>query len=183
MNSTTTELYRYNGSRSGDISACIGQLSLPAPDWSWYEPRPGYALDDNGAEDPQRNASALHPMLRRGQLSDQVPMDEARLFWRWGALHLLADDSGSNTRWSLWRAGGQPDIALEQRGAPEPASAHRDSILLRNGQELKRFGLKWPDQWGPASASASEANLIDVISYTGSNGLIGWTITGRGEPQ
>lgn len=186
--SDTLTIHRYHGEHDGDIAACIAKLDVPAPDWSWYEPRPGFALNDNGTVIEDRAADRLHPTLRPGALPDGIPMDEARLFWAWGSLHLLdhAVDhpSGDPTRWALWLrddAANQPlrSALKADNDSGIPIDVNRDSqhIMLRNGQELKRFGLDWPHAWGSVSAANTRRRLL-VDTVSGADGLVGWTITG-----
>lgn len=186
--SDTTTIRRYHGKHAGDIPACIAALGAPTPGWSWYEPRPGFALNDDGSEREGRRATDLHPTLRPGSLPEGIPMDEARLFWAWGSLHLLdhANDHGDGepTRWALWLCDDPNNQPLRNAlkatnndGTPLQASRDSQHIMLRNGLELSRFGFIWPDVWGSVSAANTQRRLcVDTVSSA--DGLVGWTITG-----
>lgn len=80
-----TTLYYQTGLKTGSISEVIALLNPPVPHWSWYDPRPGTLLKINAPP------ATLHPLLRPGnpEFPTGVEIDEARLFWPTGSLHLL----------------------------------------------------------------------------------------------
>ena len=155
----------------GTVAGCLQALALPEPEWSWYEPRPGSGLGPKAVALDGRQAIDLHPTLRRGRadVPPGVAIDEARLFWRWGSLHVV-DAGDGPVRWALWASAPPSDVARAFALVPVPdARVRRGSVLLR--QDLDRFGLR-ADRERPAELSVQTVWCQDVV--------VGWTIQDGG---
>lgn len=153
------KIYYRAGRLSGSIPEAIAFLKPPTPVWSWYEPMPGSLLKIN------KRADDLHPLLRPGapEFFEGVSVDEARLFWPDGSLHLLRIDQ-EETRYYWWSINeiqdGQSTEYTEQKAY---------QVLLRDRKEYSRFSLELPTGY-PQDA-------LEVIEYWFNTSLIAWTVT------
>jgi hypothetical protein len=165
-----------HGRYSGNICDCIADLGLPKPDRSWYEPRPGSGLDEQGKAIPRLAPARLNPLLGEGPLvaPDGIAIDEARLFWTWGSLYLV-DEGDGTTRWSLWTDEGKAQTVMPIIEDKAHAICRDPSVSLDSGnstvlllQDRERFGL------GGATESAS----LNLRLLRRHGVVIGWTVTG-----
>ncbi len=177
-----------HGTDTRDIRACMDKLGLPAPAYSWYEPRPGSALDGEGRQREGLTPSELHPTLRPGPLEAPagLALDEARLFWSRGSLYLI--DEGESTRWSFWAVPSDDPATTEALRAIEARCASGDAVctdaagagpgissvcdllyqpVLRR-RDLERFGIHTKETPG----------RIKLLLLRADGALIGWTLTG-----
>lgn len=153
-----TIIYYQTGTETGSIADVIATLKPSAPHWSWYDPRPGTLLKSNIP------LSTLHPLLRPGNLHStaDIEIDEARLFWPTGSLHLLNTDS-QETRyfwWSEQQSDGFEPLEVDQRQSC--------TILLKDEKAFSRFGLIIPENFW--------RERIEVIEYWQNSSLVAWTI-------
>jgi len=156
----------------GDIRSAIAALSLPDEQlWSWYEPRPGWALQKNCVVMAEASAAGLHPILRRGAIADPAaPMDEARLFWPCGGLYLVSSGP-DRTRWALWIEGNSR-LADRLAKACDASPADGKFVLIDHAVLLQqnieeRFGLD------PERLDEAKLRLRTALR---AGAVFGWTL-------
>lgn len=180
MNSICTLAH---GTYPGDICACVASLGLPVPEHSWYEPRPGGGLDESGDIIPALRPEKLHPLLRSGPLDppEGVCIDEARLFWSWGSLHLV-DDGVDATRWSFWaQATGTEDdpSKADVETAIKATAAEAESGLVVDAIEVLTLSRRGCQRFFGSEDEFDIGGLrLRLLRERSGGGMVGWTIVG-----
>lgn len=173
---TDTTLWRATGEVSKTPADIIERAAKLAPTWRWIEPRPGCGLDANGKPIPALEPAKLHPLLARADsplpTHPSFQIDEARLFWRDAALHILADGV-SPSRCTFWGLGEKPSpeqqALIEELnltvGTPKRVqAADPESVLTR--RDLERFGLE----------QARNETTLSIQAYRADGAVVAWTI-------
>lgn len=159
-------LYYRTGKESSPIPQVIEKLQPPTPNWSWYDPRPGTLLKAN------LKPQDLHPLLRPGHpvFPRDIEVDEVRLFWADGALHLLDTGSGK-TRLFWWRWSEEEVDGWEKHPDISPQMPY--PVLLKDNKAFKRFGLSVPEIY--------QNRRLQIVEYWQKSALFAWTIKSVGE--
>jgi hypothetical protein len=165
--SRETKLARVYSQAEGSPADLLRRLMEGGPSLVWAEPV------------PRRERLPHFPGLWGDPAEclrclDGVALEEARLFWREGAIHLVA--AGGRTRWAaFWEpAGGPPPTWLGPLGADgqsphsEPFHAATVSVLTLRASDRRRYGLAH-------LGTASERNLR-LTTYRRGTDLVFWRL-------
>jgi len=158
-----TRIYIHKDKFLGDVHEYLKQLAASgreAPGLTWVEPRPGLWSPADMGSDPA-------PSLVPGWPATDRPMDEARLFWPSGFLHVVARISNGEVSCRFVEI--HENEPAQERALQREVFREAEAILLRT--DWDRFGLSRPP---------IHVEKVTVVSYRDNGTLLGWRILPEG---
>lgn len=172
MNAATeVALNLARGTQTQPLCAVLAGLLDRQPQFAWCEPRPTRTRQPGCQGLWSAPCAGLRAVLRGG-----LELEEARLFWDDGAIHLLA--RGAACAWSaFWTAPDRPAWL-----APLPVADNQRLVGLFEGKEdvltqrdWNRYGLPQPAQEFPRE--------LQLITYRRGTTLVFWHLRERRSPD